>query len=121
MGDLVDGRELVGEEGRVPEHRQQHRRPQRETAGPRGDRRQQGQRVVARLGDQGIADPHRIEPDLLGQIPEFEDAVGVVHPHHHALAGGEEIAQLDGHDSSLPGKAATCRNRPAMAIAGRLL
>ena len=112
MRDPVERRELMGEEDRVPQHRHQHRRPERDPLGARSDRGEQRDRVVARLGDHRIADPDRVEPDFLGQVAELENAVGVVLALHHALAGGEEIAQLEGHGASFTGKAEICRNGP---------
>src|SRR5471030_226249 len=52
------------------------------------------------LRQQRVADPHRIEAHGLGAIRKRKDAAGLVHAGHAQLAGGQEIAEADGHGLS---------------------
>ena len=87
----------MSEDHRVAQHRQQHRRSKRYPGRPHGNRREQCQRLVPGPGDNGIADPDRIEPQCLRLRRKVEQRHGLRNAVHDVFAGGQHITDFGRH------------------------
>jgi hypothetical protein len=77
LGDAVERRDLLREDDGIAERRQQHRGAELDLAGARRHRGQQGQRVVPRPGEQGIAHPDGVEAQCLGALGQRQQGGGL--------------------------------------------
>ena len=94
-GDLVERRPLEREVERVAHRADQAGRAQAHALGALRDRRQQRHRLVARLREQAVADPDRVEAELLDASREVEQRREVVVGRDQRLAVVQVDAELD--------------------------
>ena len=97
LGNLVQRRDLVRQYHRVAQRRKEYRRAEFDPFRPAGDACEQGDRLVPRPGEEGVAHPDRIVAESLGALGQRQQRCRRRMSLHDALAGRQKVTDARGH------------------------
>jgi len=97
FADLVQGRDAVRQDDRVAQRGQQDRGAEFGAPRTRGDRGQEGQRLVPGARQDRIADPDRIVAKILGPLGQRQQGRHFGAAFHDLFAGRQQVSDARRH------------------------